>query len=55
MIHTFGLTTNMADSREEESKEEQSKKHIKTRNERLENTERDLQIIFKKLRVDNEP
>ncbi|XP_031574258.1 uncharacterized protein LOC116308045 [Actinia tenebrosa] len=45
----------MADSHEKESKEEQSKKHGKPHNERLENTERDLQIIFKKLRVDNEP
>lgn len=45
----------MADSHEKESKEEQLKKHVKPHNERLENTERDLQIIFKKLRVDNEP
>ena len=45
----------MADSHEKESEEEQPKYHIKPHKEGLENTERDLQTIFKKLRVDSKP
>lgn len=44
----------MADSCESESEEEQPKKALDNLNERQRSSEKDLQTIFKKLRVDSD-
>lgn len=44
----------MADSSESESEEKRPQKPLENFSERQRNTEKDLQTIFKKLRVDND-